>query len=220
MTDALDAGPEGPDHDPGVDPSTLRLAARVQRDSDHPSWNDLLSKVDERVRITFRTAKVPPPYTLDDLVAVTSQRVFRKLAQIELRDRDSFWAWVHRLAEHVLVDLSRWQSRQKRGGQKGDRALGGSGFEWRALADDRTSRASLHARVHETHEALLECLSGMREVTADVLRLRLLEHLSYEEIAEHVQRKKVVTVRSIFLRGREKLAECMRAKGFDDLLEE
>ena len=65
---------------------------------------------------------------------------------------------------------------------------------------------------------MVSCLTSLKEETAQVLRMRLLEHRSYEEIAARIGRSREVTVRSIFIRGRLRLAKCMSLKGFGDLV--
>ena len=195
--------------------STMMHAGAAHADREHPSWTDLLTKADKRIRAAFAGVRVPPPYELDDLVVITMQQIYRDLPQIELRDRVSFWAWVRRIAEHRLADMGREEATGKRGGAARIRSLDNSEHA-QPLEDRRALTASILARTRELDDALRECLTKLRPETATVLQMRLLDHLSCEEIAPRIGRNKSVTVRSIFMRGRKRLAACLRAKGFDD----
>ena len=206
----LKSGAEPSLGEPG---STVFSAREAQGDPEHPSWNDLLSKIERMIRREFPERSVPAPYGIGDLVALAQQRVFRDLFRMEVRDRQSFWGWVRQLTRNALVDLAR---RAKPRGGVEVRPIH-SGRESTAdldPQDDQLTTASVLTRVHETQDAMLECLQGMKGDHAEVLRMRLLEHLSYAEIAERMDGVQEPTLRSIFNRGRIRLAKCMLKKGF------
>ncbi|MEM7201751.1 MAG: sigma-70 family RNA polymerase sigma factor [Planctomycetota bacterium] len=185
----------------------------------HPLWDDLFAKVDAKIRRRFSSAKIPAPYDMGDLVAITTELIFRDLANVEVRDRVSFWLWVRRIADHALADMARKARALKRGGHASVQSLDATNDSSPDLqvADRDSVRASVAARVGEVQDGVLQCLRGMPPVAAEVLRLRLFEHRDYAEIAKQVDRYSIETIRSIFMRGRQRLAECMRAKGFDDV---
>jgi RNA polymerase sigma factor (sigma-70 family) len=210
--------PDPPSPDPPHD-STVGHARNAQQDPAHPSWNDLLVKIGAYVQDRFGRERMPVPFDIGDLVAKTQARVLRDLTRIEVRDRPSFWGWVHRVAHHTLTDMRRRAGTQKRGQGRVEQfgSPDDSSFA-PTIADVRAETASGLARARETHEAILVCLQSLRQETADVLRLRLLESEPFDGIARIVGRDKTVTVRSIFHRGIEQLAECLRRKGFEDVV--
>jgi RNA polymerase sigma factor (sigma-70 family) len=197
--------------------STLFHAERAQGDPDHPSWTDLLSRTEARVRRMLAPARLPAPYDLDDVVALTLERVYRHLPHLELRSRQSFWGWVRTVAEGALADLGRRALARKRGGKSSVQRLAAADDTTPGLQvpDRRELSASVLMRARELHDGMMQCLAGMRPETAEVLRLRLLEGCSHEEIASRIGRQHAVTVRTIFARGMRRLAACMREKGFD-----
>lgn len=208
-----------PEHDDGRRPlggdpgSTVFSAREAQSDPEHPSWNDLLTKIEAMIRREFPASVVPSPYGIEDLVALAQQRVFRDLVRMELRDRQSFWGWVRQLTRNSLVDLFR-RAKPPANVKVQRIESGEDASDDLDLKDGHLTTASVITRVNETQDAMLECLAAMKDEYAVVLRLRLLKHLSYAEIASQLGVGPEATLRSTFNRGRLKLAKCMLQKGF------
>ena len=208
---------------PNAPLSTMTAARGARQDPGHPSWNNLLDKVEKRVRSHYATERMPAGTTLDDLVAETQGRVFRDLLRSELRDRKSFWGWVGTVADHALKDFGRRSRAIKRGRGKAiysiDNPPSDAGVQGLAAPAMGGDLAAARAYYREALVALRECLAMMRPETAEVLRLRLLEDRSRTEICAQIGRNRPGTVGSIFSRGRVQLAAMMRTRGYEGLFE-
>jgi len=185
--------------------STLGYVRRAQAD-DTVSWNNLFPKIRETVERHISASSLPRGYDLDDLVSEVSIQVARDLAKFDPSPGSSFRAWVKVIAKHALVDMQRRAASVGRGGGD-ERLLGdveaaaGGGI---GAAPDQ-ERQSVLARVGEMERGIQDVLATMDDKYRQVLELRMLQDLSYKEIAPLLGYEREVTVRSLYMRARSVL---------------
>lgn len=191
---------------------TLRLVEAAQG-GDERALNKLFERYLPRTRrivacrMGWRLTQVEE---YEDLVQETLLRVFRGLERFEARSEGSFRRWVAHLVECAIRDAARRATRAKRGG--------GAVQRWGDLADDTLSSSifasetptpSAIASASETEERIERCLQKLPERYRELIVLRSLCGMSYEEIAESMGVDRVATIRMACSRAVQRLAELM-----------
>ena len=166
--------------------STFELINKI-KSGDQEAFSQLFETYRPRLAILIHYRLSPEQRRVlgvDDILQETLLKGFRDFHQFTYQRPGSFLHWLSRIADHVVVDLVRFQGRQKR--QAGERVSFRSesnpdGFE---PVDTKTpSRiASQDARV----QALLKLLDALPEDYRQVFILAKVEGLSTEEIAERL----------------------------------
>jgi RNA polymerase sigma-70 factor (ECF subfamily) len=149
------------------------LVRRAKR-GDREAFSALVQRYQSRV-VGVARALVHNPDDAVELGQETFIRAFQNLAGFE--GRSSFSTWLYRIASNLAID---WRRRENRyvvaHGEDAEKELrkipSGEGDSFRALARDETSR--------KVREALKELTPEHREV----ILLREMEGISYEEISE------------------------------------
>ncbi|MEO0481934.1 MAG: RNA polymerase sigma factor [Planctomycetota bacterium] len=194
---------QAPDSDP---PSTVLHVRRAAQSADDQSWSALSDRVFSFVDRRFRMERLPDGHDLDDLKAEVLLRLFHSLPKIEIRGRPEFWSVVHRIADNARIDLWRRERARKQAASESPAT---------APAEIDSATPSAYLRLADLNQSILDCIAEMRPETAEVLRLRLLEHLSFSEIAERIGRNKEATVRYMYRVGRDQLHQLMLHRGFE-----
>ena len=123
------------------------------------------------------------------------------------RGESAFSTWVYRLTSNAAIDYLRRQNRQK--------ALEGVSLddqETLAEPQDQSPSPQRQAELGELRENLQEGLMALSAEHRQVLLLRELQGLSYEEIGRELDLD-LGTVKSLIARGREKLRKILLASG-------
>ena len=143
---------------------------------------------------------------VEDLVQNALVRILQSLEKFEPRSEGSFRNWLARCVEREIVDTHRAETRAKRGGgavaRFGDcdaSVLHSSIFG----ADGSTPSA--HARAGELAERLEEALLEMPAHERELIVLRALCDMSYEEIAAQLGTANEASVRVACSRALRKL---------------
>jgi RNA polymerase sigma-70 factor (ECF subfamily) len=149
--------------------------------------------------------------TAADLTQECLIRVWQTLAEFD--DRAKLSTWLYRVAKNAATDHHRRRTAQKRGGQSGASSLDAEG------ALDPSADARIASRggsgpvealeSNETQARIRREIASLDPEYREVVVLRELEGLSYEDIAD-VLGVNVGTVRSRLFRGREKLKEALK----------
>lgn len=151
-----------------------RDLVRRARRGDREAFSALVQRYQSRV-VGVARALVHNPDDAVELAQETFIRAFQNLAGFE--GRSSFSTWLYRIASNLAID---WRRRETRyvvaHGEEAESELrkipSGEGDSFRSLVRDETSR--------KVREALKELTPEHREV----ILLREMEGLSYEEISE------------------------------------
>jgi RNA polymerase sigma-70 factor, ECF subfamily len=121
-------------------------------------------------------------------------------------DRARFSTWLYRIAMNLITSHYRHEGAQKRGGSKHETSLNIEGMP-EPGADQRTPDDMVAAG--DIGVQVRKAIDELEDEYRDVVVMRDLQDLSYEEIAETL---KIApgTVRSRLHRGREKLKEKLK----------
>src|SRR5574341_632839 len=96
--------------------STFGLLERFRR-GDSQAFSLLFEKYRRRLAVLIHYKISPEKRHLldvDEILQETFVAAFRDLGNFQYRSPGSFMNWLSRIADHVIVDAARYQSRQKR----------------------------------------------------------------------------------------------------------
>jgi RNA polymerase sigma-70 factor, ECF subfamily len=170
--------------------STFDLLERFRR-GDSAAFSLLFEKYRRRLAVLIHYKISPEKRHLidvDEVLQETFLAAFRQLDQFEYRAPGSLLSWLSRIADHVIVDHARFESRQKRHAAEMVRFRSESNPMGPEPADSRTPSRMLAEK--EAVEALLARLNALPEDYRQVIVLAKVEGLSTQEIAERMDRSR------------------------------
>lgn len=210
MTD-LEDDPSPPDRDPGLR-STTRLVGAA-RGGDRHALEALFERYLPRVRqiVAVRLGKRQRQILeVDDIAQETLLKIFQGLERFEHRSEGDFRNWLARLVECEIADAVRYANAKKRGGGKvrlfcdvGSDSLRSSIFPAGGPTPSEAARAK------EREESLEDALIALPRHHREVIVLRRLCGLSYEEIAAELGFRQAETARKAYSRAMGKLKESL-----------
>jgi RNA polymerase sigma-70 factor (ECF subfamily) len=175
-----------------VDDAVLVASARA---GDSQAFAALLGRYETRIVRLVRG--MVPESDVEDVTQEAFLKAYRKLGNFD--GRSSFYTWLYRVTANTAMD---WRKRERHRrhaplpeGPEGDDAVPSA----EAGPERSASRRELAARIDAAIEALPEKYH-------EILVMREVEGLSYEEIAERLDMSKG-TVESRLFRARERLRE-------------
>ena len=179
-----------------MDDAELVASARA---GDHEAFATLVGRYENRI-VRLVRGMVPESDT-EDVTQEAFLKAYRKLGNFD--GRSSFYTWLYRIASNTAMD---WRKKEKHRrhaplpeGPEGEDAA--QSFD--AGPEDATTRRELSAKIDAAIEALPEKYH-------EILVLREIEGLSYEEISARLGMSKG-TVESRLFRARERLRERLSA---------
>lgn len=139
-----------------------------------------------------------------DLTQETFLRAFQSIAHF--RGESDLRTWIYRIAINQARNRWRWWRRRRRDSTVSIDSANENGREAlvASLKADNSSDPERDALAHERERALRKALSGLRRLHREVVVLRDIEGLAYEEIAVALGIN-VGTVKSRLARGRQEL---------------
>jgi RNA polymerase sigma-70 factor (ECF subfamily) len=180
---------------------------RLARDGDHAAFETLVRRYSERAyRAAYRVVR--DPHQSEDIVQEALIKAYRGLRRFE--SRSSFYTWLYRIVVNLALDRRR---REKRA----------PSVEWEdAVAPDIDPRAvapatedpELASRRLEVRRMVAEGVQELPDGQREVLLLREVEGLSYEEIAKTMGISKG-TVMSRLHYARKKMVVFLKRAGVD-----
>ena len=167
--------------------TTIRLVFDAQRGSS-TAFEDLFQRYLPRVRriVALRMGtRLRQFFDMEDIVQETLLKVFQSIGRFDHKSEGSFRHWMARCVECEVIDSARRLDAQKRGGRK-VRRFGDCGPEMTMIhvPISRGPTPSSLVQAKELEEKLDEALLEMRERPRELIILRQLCEMSYEEIAE------------------------------------
>lgn len=127
---------------------------------------------------------------VDDILQETLLRAYRDIGQFQYKAPGSLLSWLVRIADHVIVDTARAQTRQKRAGEhvrfRSESNPGG------AEPADRNTPSRIF-RENESLHALVETLGRLPEDYRRVILLAKVEGLATAEVAQRLNKSKEAT---------------------------
>jgi len=183
------------------DPALVQLARR----GDHGAFATLVRRYSERAfRAAYRVVR--DSNEAEEIVQEGLIKAYRALESFE--SRSSFYTWLYRIVVNLALDRRR-------------RAIRAPSVEWddsvAPRVDPRASQPDsgdpeLASRRREVREWVAQGVQTLPDGQREVLLLREVDGLSYEEIAEHMQISKG-TVMSRLHYARKKMLAYLADKG-------
>jgi RNA polymerase sigma-70 factor (subfamily 1) len=146
---------------------------------------------------------------VEDLVQETCLRAFRDIGSFTYQSPGSFLRWLSAIADHAIIDRTRYQNRERRAGEEVP-FRSASNPRGPEPADRRTPSRLLAQR--EAVERLLGRLDALPEDYRRVLTLAKIEGLSTAEMAERLGKSRE-TVALLVYRALRRFRELCRESG-------
>jgi RNA polymerase sigma-70 factor, ECF subfamily len=201
-TEALEARPER--REALADASDSRLVA-LARDGSHEAFAVLVHRYSERAyRVAYGVVRDGP--VAEEIVQEGLIKAYRALDSFE--SRSSFYTWLYRIVVNLALDRRRREQRAP--SVEWDDAVAPN-VEPRAIQAAATDPEVATQRV-QVREFVAEGIRTLPEGQREVLLLREVEGLSYEEIATEMQISKG-TVMSRLHYARKKMVSFLAARG-------
>lgn len=127
----------------------------------------------------FLARRISDPEAAVDILAETFASAFEGRSEFRGKDPRSERAWLFAIARNQLAD--HFRSEQAHGS-----AVRRLGIERRELTDAEYDRIEELAGTHELRELVAEQVERLPVEQQDAVRLRLIDELSYEEVAERL----------------------------------
>jgi RNA polymerase sigma factor (sigma-70 family) len=209
---------------PADDPAVLGtefLVREVVHGEAQKAWNALSEKILYYLRTRFGHASFPQGVEFSDFVSEAMIKILTSIDTFEYRGKDSFWKWVQTLAGNLWRDQWRKFDRDRRLGLLGlgDADVGDGDSRPPSAteaAPDRGETPTQIVRFRELERAEQECVSKLPKHMLDVYVMRRQQDLSFGEISEKSGGVNEATLRSHYMRARDRIKECL-GKKLDEL---
>ena len=180
------------------------------------AWGMLSQKCLHYLKTRFGRSSFPQGIEFSDFVSDVMLKILTSIDSFEYRGKDSFWKWVQTLAGNMWRDLWRKHNRDQKLGLLG-RGDAGAGSDTRSFSIPESTPTNEETptqivRFHELERAEADCVSRLSEQMQKVYMLRRQHDLSFAEIAERTGGTNEATLRSHYMRARDKVRECLGAK--------
>ncbi|HYK87551.1 MAG TPA: sigma-70 family RNA polymerase sigma factor [Acidobacteriota bacterium] len=173
--------------------SSLDLIDRIKR-GDQDAFTHLFQKYRPRlaVLVHYRMGShLRGLLEVDDMVQETFLEACRQLDHFAYRSPGSFFRWISRIAEHVIVDAARYEGRGKR--DAGERVPLRSASHPEGLEPVDTRTPSRLLAEHEAVLLLMRKLDALPEQYREAILLAKVEGLTTAEMAERLGKTREAT---------------------------
>lgn len=211
-----------PEPQPAVDAagiaSTEFLVREVVHGEKRQAWNALSEKILYYLRTRFGNSSFPQGVEFSDFVSDAMVKILTSIDTFEYRGKDSFWKWVQTLAGNLWRDGWRRFDRDRRLGLLG-RGDGDRGGDSDSRPPSMTEAAPAKGetptqivRFRELERIERDCMTKLPKHMLDVYVLRRQHDLSFAEISERTGVDNEATLRSHYMRARDRIKECLGRK--------
>lgn len=178
------------------------------------AWGVLSQKCLHYLQTRFGRSSFPKGIEFGDFVSDVMLKILTSIESFEYRGKDSFWKWVQTLAGNMWRDQWRKHKRDQKLGLlgRGDSTPAGADagtFSVLDSAQTKEETPTQFVRFNELAKAEAECVSKLSDNMREVYVMRRQLELSFAEIAERTGGKNEATLRSHFMRARDKVRECL-----------
>lgn len=173
--------------------STFDLIQRF-REGDDGAFGDLFRKYKPRLAVLIRyklSESLREHFEVDDILQEVFLEASRDLEGFTYRSPGSFMGWLSRIADHVIADEARMQSRRKRDGGERVRLRSESNPLGPEPIDPTTPSRILLQR--ERAEALYARLDALPADYRAVILMAKVECLALAEMAKRLNRSREAT---------------------------
>lgn len=171
---------------------------RRARAGDADAFGQLVARYESRILRLVRG--MVPEHDAEDVAQDAFLKAYRKLPEFDERSR--FYTWVYRIASNTALDW-RKRERYRRHGDLPETQAGEDALP----SDDPGPRTAAHR--HELRSAIDTAIAGLPPNYHEIVVLREVQGLSYEEIAATLEISKG-TVESRLFRARERLRAALK----------
>jgi RNA polymerase sigma factor (sigma-70 family) len=206
---------------PPVDPSAIGGTEFLVREVVHgeatKAWNALSEKILYYLRTRFGHSSFPQGVEFSDFVSDAMLKILTSIDTFEYRGKDSFWKWVQTLAGNLWRDQWRKFDRDRRLGLlgRGDVDVKDGDSRPPSAAEAAPSRGETPTQIvryRELERAERDCVGKLPKHMHDVYVMRRQHELSFAEISEKSGGVNEATLRSHYMRARDKVRECLGSK--------
>lgn len=213
-----------PDPNPGPDPQdpslvggTEFLVREVQEKEGQQAWSVLSEKILYYLRTRFGHASFPQGVEFGDFVSDAMIKILTSIDSFEYRGKDSFWKWVQTLAGNLWRDFWRKHERDRKLGLlgRGDADAGENDSRPISLTEGAKAPGETPTQIvrfRELERAERDCVAKLPKHMHDVYVARRQQDLSFAEISAQQGGVNEATLRSHYMRAREKIRECLGTK--------
>jgi RNA polymerase sigma factor (sigma-70 family) len=196
--------------------STEFLVREVVHGEAKQAWTALSEKILYYLRTRFGHASFPQGNEFSDFVSEVMLKILTSIDTFEYRGKDSFWKWVQTLAGNLWRDLWRKFDRDRRLGllARGDADRDSDSRPPSATeaAPAKGETPTQIVRFRELERAERDCVSKLPKHMLDVYVMRRQHDLSFAEISVKTGGINEATLRSHYMRARDKIRECLGSK--------
>ncbi|MCB9876715.1 MAG: sigma-70 family RNA polymerase sigma factor [Planctomycetes bacterium] len=180
------------------------------------AWGMLSQKILHYLKTRFGRSSFPQGVEFTDFVSDSMLKILTSIESFEYRGKDSFWKWVQTLAGNLWRDLWRKHNRDQKLGLlgRGDTSSGNDTgtFSIPESAPTKEETPTQIVRFRELEKAEKECVAKLPDNMREVYVMRRQHELSFAEISERTGGTNEATLRSHYMRARDKVRECLGAK--------
>ncbi len=179
------------------------------------AWNQLSAKIIEYLRTRFGHASFPHGIEFQDFVSDAMLKVLTSIDTFEDRGKDSFWKWVQTVAGNLWRDYWRRHERDRKLGLLGRGDLGAGEDRPPALTEVAASTGETPTQIvrfRELEKAEHECIGKLPKHMQEAYVLRRQQGLSFAEIAAQTGVANEATLRSHYMRARDRVRESLGEK--------
>lgn len=179
------------------------------------AWTELSGKILHYLTTRFGRASFPQGTEFHDFVSDAMLKILTSIDTFEYRGKDSFWKWVQTLGGNLWRDMWRRHERDRklgllgRGENIGDEARPPSPTEAAPAGGETPTQ---QVRFRELVRAEADCVAKLSKPMREVYLLRRQHDLSFAEISAHSGGTNEATLRSNYMRARDKVRDCLGAK--------
>jgi RNA polymerase sigma factor (sigma-70 family) len=200
--------------------STEFLVREVVHGEKQQAWNALSEKILYYLRTRFGSSSFPQGVEFSDFVSDAMVKILTSIDTFEYRGKDSFWKWVQTLAGNLWRDQWRRFDRDRKLGLlgRGDSDRDGDSRPPSAAeaAPAKGETPTQIVRFRELERIEQDCMTKLPKHMLDVYVMRRQHDLSFGEISERTGVDNEATLRSHYMRARDRIKECL-GKKLDEL---
>lgn len=206
---------------PPVDPASLGSTEFLVREVVHgektQAWNALSEKILYYLRTRFGHSSFPRGVEFGDFVSDAMVKIIGSIDTFEYRGKDSFWKWVQTLAGNLWRDQWRKFDRDRKLGLlgRGDADAGDGDSRPPSAAEAAPAKGETPTQIvrfRELERAEKECVEKLPKHMHEVYVMRRQHDLSFAEISAKSGGINEATLRSHYMRARDRIKECLGSK--------
>ncbi len=203
-----------PPADPAAIGSTEFLVREVVHGEPTQAWNALSEKILYYLRTRFGHSSFPQGVEFSDFVSDAMLKILTSIDTFEYRGKDSFWKWVQTLAGNLWRDQWRKFDRDRRLGLlgRGDHDAAGTDSRPPSVTEAAPAKGESPTQIvryRELERAERDCVSKLPKHMHEVYVMRRQHELSFAEISERSGGVNEATLRSHYMRARDRIRECL-----------